>query len=283
VRSTVAELESMGAFTPLGNSLAILDVLRGVTSLRATGPRTASFTFSLSQAMARTPAAQRAALAHAIHTTGSASVHEYGSVALDPSGRVRSLSVVISGVGGSTGLFLGYSISITAVGAPVSVTPRQRHHRHMSEPAPLHPTAQRYQQLLHDRGLDVTVRMLPGSARTAVQAAESIGVQVGQIVKSLVFLRDQDPVLVLCAGDRRVDADRLGLVSARADRVRELTGFAIGGIPPLGHAQPLPTLIDASLRRFDVVWAAAGHPHAVFPIALPALIAAVPEATVTDV
>jgi hypothetical protein len=123
VRSTVAELESMGAFTPLGNSLAILDVLRGVTSLRATGPRTASFTFSLSQAMARTPAAQRAALAHAIHTTGSASVHEYGSVALDPSGRVRSLSVVISGVGGSTGLFLGYSISITAVGAPVSVTP----------------------------------------------------------------------------------------------------------------------------------------------------------------
>jgi prolyl-tRNA editing enzyme YbaK/EbsC (Cys-tRNA(Pro) deacylase) len=153
----------------------------------------------------------------------------------------------------------------------------------MSEPAPLHPTAQRYQQLLHDRGLDVTVRMLPGSARTAVQAAESIGVQVGQIVKSLVFLRDQDPVLVLCAGDRRVDADRLGLVSARADRVRELTGFAIGGIPPLGHAQPLPTLIDASLRRFDVVWAAAGHPHAVFPIALPALIAAVPEATVTDV
>lgn len=125
--------------------------------------------------------------------------------------------------------------------------------------------------------------MLPDSARTAVEAAAAIGVQVGQIVKSLVFLRGEDPLLVLCAGDRRVDVDRLGLVPARADRVRELTGFAIGGIPPLGHAQPLPTLIDVSFERFDVVWAAAGHPHAVFPIEVPALIAAIPEAQVAQV
>ncbi len=153
----------------------------------------------------------------------------------------------------------------------------------MNDPAPLHPTAARYQQLLHDRGIDVAVRMLPASARTAVEAASAIGVEVGQIVKSLVFLRGDEPVLVLCAGDRRVDAERLELTAARAERVRELTGFAIGGIPPLGHAQELPTLIDASFERFDVVWAAAGHPHAVFPITVGALRAALPRATVTDV
>jgi prolyl-tRNA editing enzyme YbaK/EbsC (Cys-tRNA(Pro) deacylase) len=153
----------------------------------------------------------------------------------------------------------------------------------MSDSLPLHPTAARFAQLLHDRGIDVAVRMLPDSARTAPEAARAIGVEVGQIVKSLVFLRDDQPVLVLCAGDRRVHAERLGLVAARANQVRELTGFAIGGIPPLGHAQPLSTLIDASFRRFDVVWAAAGHPHAVFPIAVAQLIAALPEAQLTDV
>ena len=153
----------------------------------------------------------------------------------------------------------------------------------VTDDRPLHRTAARYQQTLRERGLDVPVRMLPGSARTAVEAAAAIGVQVGQIVKSLVFLRETEPVLVLCAGDRRVDAERLGLLPARADRVRELTGFSIGGIPPLGHARTLSTLIDVSLRRFEVVWAAAGHPHAVFPIAVERLIAAVPEATITDV
>lgn len=153
----------------------------------------------------------------------------------------------------------------------------------MSTPAPLHPTAARYQELLIARGVDVAVRMLPGSARTAPEAAAAIGVEVGQIVKSLVFLRGEEPVLVLCAGDRRVDAQRLGLTPARAERVRELTGYAIGGIPPLGHAEPLPTLIDESFARFDVVWAAAGHPHAVFPIAVPALLAALPDAQVTAV
>ena len=153
----------------------------------------------------------------------------------------------------------------------------------MTGPVPLHPTASRYQQRLHERGLDATVQMLPDSARTAAEAAAAIGVEIGQIVKSLVFLRGEEPVLVLCAGDRRVDAERLGLVPARAATVRELTGFAIGGIPPIGHTRDLPTLIDASFARFDVVWAAAGHPHAVFPISVPALHAALPEATVTEV
>ncbi len=153
----------------------------------------------------------------------------------------------------------------------------------MSEPTPLHRTAARYQDRLADRGLDVRVRMLPDSARTAAEAAAAIGVEVGQIVKSLVFLRDRDAVMVLCAGDRRVAADRLGLRPARAEQVRELTGFAIGGVPPLAHATELPTLIDSSMERFDVVWAAAGHPHAVFPIEVARLIAAMPGAEIADV
>lgn len=152
----------------------------------------------------------------------------------------------------------------------------------MPEATQLHRTAARYQQRLRDSGLEVAVRMLPDSARTAAEAAAAVGVELGQIVKSLVFLRGDEPVMVLCAGDRRVDAERFGLTPARADRVRELTGFSIGGVPPFGHAHPLATLIDSSLQRFETVWAAAGHPHAVFPIPVPALIAAVPNATVAD-
>lgn len=123
VRSSVAALESIGAFAPLSHSLAILDVLRGITTLRPTGRGTARFTFSLPEAMARTPPAGRAALQRAIHTSGNPDVRELGTVAVTSAGIVRSLSVVISGVGRSTGLFLGYGLSISAVGAPVSVTP----------------------------------------------------------------------------------------------------------------------------------------------------------------
>jgi prolyl-tRNA editing enzyme YbaK/EbsC (Cys-tRNA(Pro) deacylase) len=153
----------------------------------------------------------------------------------------------------------------------------------MTEPAPLHRTAARYQRLLHDRGIDVHVRMLPDSARTAAEAAAAIGVEVGRIVKSLVFARDSEPVVVLCAGDRRVDAKRLQLGAMSADEVRAATGFAIGGIPPLGFATEPETLIDESLQRFDTVWAAAGHPHAVFEIGVGELIAAVPHAVLAAV
>lgn len=121
------------------------------------------------------------------------------------------------------------------------------------------------------------------SARTAALAAAALDVEVGQIVKSLVFLRGDEPVLVLCAGDRKVDAPRLGLAPAPADRVRAATGFSIGGVPPLGHEAELDTTIDASLRRFDVVWAAAGTPHDVFAVTTEALIDAIPGAQVTDV
>jgi prolyl-tRNA editing enzyme YbaK/EbsC (Cys-tRNA(Pro) deacylase) len=147
----------------------------------------------------------------------------------------------------------------------------------------MHPTAAKVQQRLHDRGLEIEVVVLPDSARTAPEAAEAIGVEVGQIVKSLVFTRNGDPVLVLCAGDRRVDAKRLNLSRANADEVRAVTGFSIGGIPPLGHDSEIETIIDASLRRFETVWAAAGTPHAVFEVATGALIDAIPDVAVTDV
>jgi prolyl-tRNA editing enzyme YbaK/EbsC (Cys-tRNA(Pro) deacylase) len=147
----------------------------------------------------------------------------------------------------------------------------------------MHPTAERFATRLRQRGLQIEVRTLTDSARTAALAAAALDVEVGQIVKSLVFLREGEPVMVLCAGDRRVDAQRLGLSPAPADRVREVTGFSIGGIPPLGHDVELATTIDDSLRRFDVVWAAAGTPHDVFAIETHALIDALPGALVTDV
>ena len=148
----------------------------------------------------------------------------------------------------------------------------------------VHPTAERLVNRLAERGLtDIEVRSLTDSARTAELAAQALGVEVGQIVKSLVFLRDGEPVMVLCAGDRTVDAKRLGLRRADADRVRAVTGFSIGGIPPLGHEVELDTTIDESLRRFDVVWAAAGTHHDVFGVRTDALIAAVPTATVIAV
>lgn len=147
----------------------------------------------------------------------------------------------------------------------------------------MHPTAARMAERLRNRGLEIEVKTLSDSARTAPLAAAAVGVEVGQIVKSLVFLRDDVPVLVLCAGDRRVDAERLGLKPAPAEQVREVTGFSIGGVPPLGHDTELETIIDESLRRFSVVWAAAGTPHAVFAIDTKALIEAIPAARVETV
>lgn len=111
------------------------------------------------------------------------------------------------------------------------------------------------------------VRELSESAHTAEQAAAALGVEVGAIVKSLVFLRGEQPVLVLCSGANRVDEAALGLARARANTVREVTGQAIGGVAPYGHPAPLETLVDEDLMTYDVVWAAAGHPSKVFPIA----------------
>ena len=146
----------------------------------------------------------------------------------------------------------------------------------------MHPTAERLQERLHELGLDVEIRELADSTRTAQEAADAVGADVGQIVKSLVFVDAGGPLLCLCAGDRRVDTAKLGedVRQARGDEVREATGFAIGGVPPLGHEPPVRTVVDESLRRFDIVWCAGGTPHAVFPVETDALIAAVPGADI---
>ena len=149
----------------------------------------------------------------------------------------------------------------------------------------MHPTAQRLQDRLHELGLDVEIQELSDSTRTAQEAADAVGADVGQIVKSLVFVDVDGAVLCLCAGDRRVDTEKLGsdVRQARGDEVREATGFAIGGVPPLGHDRPVRTVVDESLRRFETLWCAGGTPHAVFPVGMEQLIAAMPDAQVRDV
>jgi prolyl-tRNA editing enzyme YbaK/EbsC (Cys-tRNA(Pro) deacylase) len=131
------------------------------------------------------------------------------------------------------------------------------------------------------RGLELEVREFPDGTRTAADAARAIGCQVDQIVKSLVFVADTDPVLVLCSGGNRVDVVKVGrersavaVRKADAGEVRAATGYAIGGTPPFGHARDLPVLIDRRLTGFEVVWAAAGTPRHVFPVAPGDLVAA---------
>jgi prolyl-tRNA editing enzyme YbaK/EbsC (Cys-tRNA(Pro) deacylase) len=134
---------------------------------------------------------------------------------------------------------------------------------------------------LRARGLEVVVVVLPESTRTAAEAAEACKCEVGQIVKSLVFIVDDRPTIILCAGDRRVT--RIDGRPASAQEAREATGFSIGGIPPLGHDSQLPTMVDESLRRFERVWCAAGTPNAVFEIGVEDLIAALRDAMVQPV
>jgi prolyl-tRNA editing enzyme YbaK/EbsC (Cys-tRNA(Pro) deacylase) len=116
------------------------------------------------------------------------------------------------------------------------------------------------------------VRALDDSARTAKEAADALGIEVGQIASSLIFLADDEPVLVIASGGHRVDTVQLAsilevneIAKASADEVRKATGFAIGGVAPVGHPHPLRTIVDIALSRYDEVWAAGGHPHYVFP------------------
>jgi prolyl-tRNA editing enzyme YbaK/EbsC (Cys-tRNA(Pro) deacylase) len=124
----------------------------------------------------------------------------------------------------------------------------------------------RFERAAAQLGVELEVRRFPEGTRTATDAARAVGCDVGQIVKSLVFTRDGEPVLVLASGANRVDEARLGLSRADADLVRAATGYAIGGVPPFGHARELETVADPDLLAFDVVWAAAGAPDAVFAI-----------------
>lgn len=139
-------------------------------------------------------------------------------------------------------------------------------------PFELSDSAKRVQDFLIERGFSFEVKELPGSTRTAVEAAESIGCSVSQIAKSLVFKNNETglPVLVIASGSNRVDVTKVesatGLKLGKADGkyVKERVGFSIGGVPPAGHNEPLETLLDPDLKNYDVVWAAAGTPFAVF-------------------
>jgi prolyl-tRNA editing enzyme YbaK/EbsC (Cys-tRNA(Pro) deacylase) len=130
---------------------------------------------------------------------------------------------------------------------------------------------QRVARALQDAGHPHGPLMLDDAARTAQQAADALGIAVGQIAKSIIFRRKADDaaVLVITSGDRRVDEKKVDAIvgkTGRADAefVKTRTGFSIGGVAPLAHASPPVTLIDRELFRFEEIWAAAGHPHGVF-------------------
>jgi prolyl-tRNA editing enzyme YbaK/EbsC (Cys-tRNA(Pro) deacylase) len=152
---------------------------------------------------------------------------------------------------------------------------------------------QRVAKVLHDKGHPHAPLMLDGAARTAQQAADALGISLGQIAKSIIFKRKPDAaaVLVITSGDRRVDEKKVQalvcldgqkLGRADADFVKTSTGFSIGGVSPVGHAVPPVTLIDQDLLRFGEIWAAAGHPHGVFRLR-PTDLAHLTGAPVADV
>ncbi len=145
----------------------------------------------------------------------------------------------------------------------------------------------RVARALEALGLEIHIVQFPQSTRTAKEAAAAVGTDVAQIVKSLVFLAGGEPVLLLVSGANRVDVGKVSqllgkqLERADAETVRQVTGFAIGGVPPVGHPRRLTTLIDRDLLRYDTVWAAAGTPNAVFPIS-PQDLVRVTEGQVVD-
>jgi len=137
---------------------------------------------------------------------------------------------------------------------------------------PEHPRVAAIARLLTESGATGEVRELPDSARTAGAAAAQLGVPVGALANSLVFDVAGAPLLILTSGAHRVDVDQvaalLGVPTMRPaspDFVRRHTGQPIGGVAPIGHPEPIGTLVDVELARYERVWAAAGHPHAVFP------------------
>jgi Cys-tRNA(Pro) deacylase len=145
----------------------------------------------------------------------------------------------------------------------------------------MHANAQRVVDAASMLGLDLELQEFPEGTRTAEDAARAIGCEVGQIVKSLVFIVDGSPVMALVSGANRLDETRLAdavggtsVTRADADAVRAATGFPIGGVPPFAHTTPLRTIVDEDLLRYDEVWAAAGTPRDVFPIAPSDLVTA---------
>jgi prolyl-tRNA editing enzyme YbaK/EbsC (Cys-tRNA(Pro) deacylase) len=152
-----------------------------------------------------------------------------------------------------------------------------------------HPAITRFRSELDARGGTGRIVVLPDSVHTAALAAEALGCEVGAIANSLLFDAGGAPVLILTSGSHRVDTAKVAaaigvpaLRRAKPDFVREHTGQVIGGVSPLGHPGPVPTYIDPWLRRYDVVWAAAGHPAAVFSTTYDELVA-ITGAVETDV
>jgi prolyl-tRNA editing enzyme YbaK/EbsC (Cys-tRNA(Pro) deacylase) len=147
----------------------------------------------------------------------------------------------------------------------------------------VHPATQRVLDAASRKGMTLEVRVFPEGTHTAAEAAAAVGAELGQIVKSLVFVApDEDgglaPIVCLVSGPNRVDVARLaaitgepGIRRATAREANDLTGFVIGGIPPIGHDRPVRVIMDPDLGRFRVVWAAAGTATAVFPVAPGAL------------
>lgn len=135
-------------------------------------------------------------------------------------------------------------------------------------------SARKVQETLNARGFSCQVVELPASTRTAVEAAQAIGCRVEQIVKSLIFKgkTSGNPILVVASGTNRVNEKRLGtlageqITKADADFVRQRTGFAVGGVPPVGHVEQIQTFIDEDLLLYEEIWAAAGTPFAVFQL-----------------
>ena len=139
----------------------------------------------------------------------------------------------------------------------------------------MHPSARKVADAALDRGLTIEVVEFDETTRTAPDAANAIGCQVAQIVKSLIFIANGEPVVALVSGANRLDERKLAALRGisrkkvkrpDADTAKTITGFSIGGVPPFGHASALPVYVDQDLTRFDVVWAAAGTPFAVFAI-----------------
>ena len=134
----------------------------------------------------------------------------------------------------------------------------------------MHPNAERVLDALASMGSSAQVIELAASTRTSAEAAAAIGTTIAQIAKSLVFLAGEEPVLVIASGMNRVSVDKLSrhlgvqVMRADADAVKRLTGFPIGGVPPVGHISPLRVFVDEDLMQYREIWAAAGTPHSVF-------------------
>ncbi len=147
----------------------------------------------------------------------------------------------------------------------------------------MHPSVEHVTRKLADLGAtraSGSIRVLPEAARTATAAADQLGIGVAQIANSLIFAADGAPVLVMASGGHRVDTTKVATIvgAERVERatpefVREHTGFAIGGVAPVGHPAPIRTLVDVELQQYDEVWAAAGHPNTVFPTTYDELLA----------